>query len=90
MAIETNTYETPKQQTAANSGSATDTAQKVVDKGAEAYVKAEHVAGDAYEKAGQVAGEAYDKTTQKATETYEKAKHYSGENPGKTIYIFIN
>ncbi len=78
MAIETNTNEIPKEQTAADSASITATAQNILDKGTEAYGKAE-----------QVAGEAYDKTTQKVNETYEKAKSYSGENPGKTILIAL-
>jgi len=56
----------------------TATAQNVLDKGTEAYVKAE-----------QAVGEAYEKTTQKVNETYEKAKHYSDENPGKTILIAL-
>lgn len=76
MTIETNTYD--KEQTAADSASVTATAQNVIDKGAEAFVKAE-----------QVVGEAYDKTTQKVNETYEKAKSYSDENPGKTILIAL-
>jgi ElaB/YqjD/DUF883 family membrane-anchored ribosome-binding protein len=79
MAIETNKYEFSKQQTAADSGSVTaTTVQNILDKGTEAYGKAE-----------QVVGEAYDKTTQKVNETYEKAKSYSGENPGKTILIAL-
>jgi len=78
MTIETNTYETPKEQTAADSGSVTATAQNILDKGTDAYGKAE-----------QVVGEAYDKTTQKVNETYEKAKSYSDENPGKTILIAL-
>ena len=76
MAIETDTYETPKEQTAADPGSVTATAQNILDKGTEAYGKAE-----------QVVGEAYDKTTQKVNETLEKAKSYRDENPGKTILI---
>ena len=89
MAIETNKYENTKQQTAADSDSVTATAQNILDKGTEAYGKAEQVVGEAYGKAEQVVGEAYDKTTQKANETYEKAKSYSGENPGKTILIAL-
>lgn len=78
MTIETNTYDTPKEQTAADTDSATATAQKLLDKGTDAYGKAE-----------QVVGEAYDKTTQKVSQTYEKAKSYSDENPGKTILIAL-
>ncbi len=78
MANETNTYDIPNEQTAADSSSAAATAQNLLDKGTDAYGKAE-----------QVVGEAYDKTTQKVNETYEKAKSYSDENPGKTILIAL-
>ena len=78
MANETATYEMPKDQTAADSGSVTATAQNLLEKGTDAYGKAEQVVGDAYNK-----------TTQKVNETYEKAKSYSGENPGKTILIAL-
>ena len=89
MAIETNTYDIPKQQKAADADSVTATAQNILDKSTEAYGKAEQVVGEAYGKAEQAVGEAYDKTTQKVNETYEKAKIYSGENPGKTIFIAL-
>jgi ElaB/YqjD/DUF883 family membrane-anchored ribosome-binding protein len=89
MAIETKTYDTPPKATAADSGSVTATAQNIVDKGADAYEKAEQVVGEAYGKAEHVVGEVYDKTTQKVNETYEKAKSYSDENPGKTIFIAL-
>jgi ElaB/YqjD/DUF883 family membrane-anchored ribosome-binding protein len=75
MAIET-TYD--REQTAALSGNVTATAEDVMDKGTEAYAKAE-----------QAAGEAYDKTAHQVSETYERAKSYSGENPGKTILIAL-
>lgn len=78
MDNETNKYETFKQQTAADSDNVTATAQNILDKGTEAYGKAE-----------QAVGEAYDKTTQKVKETYEKAKSYSDENAGKTILIAL-
>jgi ElaB/YqjD/DUF883 family membrane-anchored ribosome-binding protein len=78
MANETNTFETFKQKTAADLDNATATAQSIVDKGSEAYGKAE-----------QVVGEAYDKTSQKVKETYEKAKSYSDENQGKTLLIAL-
>ena len=78
MDNETNKYETHKQQTAADSGSVTATAQNILGKGTEAYEKAEHAVG-----------EAYDKSTQKVKETYEKAKSYSNENPGNTILIAL-
>ncbi|MHB8122153.1 MAG: hypothetical protein ACYDG4_08365 [Desulfuromonadaceae bacterium] len=78
MENETDTYETFKQQTAADSDSITATAQNFLNKGTEAYGKAE-----------QAAGEAYDKTTQKVKETYEKARSYSSENPGMTILVAL-
>jgi len=70
-----NNHET---QTAEDSGSVTATAQNILDKGTEAYEKAE-----------QAVDEAYDKSTQKVKETYEKAKSYSNENPGNTILIAL-
>jgi ElaB/YqjD/DUF883 family membrane-anchored ribosome-binding protein len=78
MDNETKKYEPFKQQMAADSASITDTAQNVLDKGTEAYGKAE-----------QVVSEAYDKTTQKVKETFEKAKSYSDENQGKTILVAL-
>lgn len=71
-------FDTFKQQAATGSDSITVTAQNILDKGAEAYGKAE-----------QAAGEAYDKTTQKVKETYDKAKSYTDENPGKTVLIAL-
>ena len=76
MDNETNKFETHKQQTAADSGSVT--AQNILDKGTEAYAKAE-----------KAVGEAYDKSTQKVKESYEKAKSYSDKNPGNTILIAL-
>lgn len=78
MENETNIYETPNQQMAADFGSATAATQNLLNKGTEAYGKAE-----------QAVGEAYEKTTQKVKETYEKAKTYSTENPGKAILIAL-
>lgn len=77
MENETN-YDAFKQQTTTDSGSVTAKAQNILDKGTEAYGKAE-----------QAVGEAYDKTTQKVKETYEKAKTYSTENPGTTILVAL-
>lgn len=78
MENETNKYDTFKQHMAADSDTVTATAQNILDKGTEAYGKAE-----------QAVGEAYDKTAQKVKETYEKAKSYSDENPGKTILVAL-
>ena len=78
MDTDKNQYETPKQQTPGETGSAGATAQKILEQGAEAYGQAEQAVSDVYEK-----------TAQKVTETYEKAKSYSNENPGKTILIAL-
>ena len=78
MESQTNTYETFNQQMASDSGSVTATAQNILEKGTEAYGKAE-----------QAVGEVYEKTTQKVKETYEKAKSYSDENPGKTVLVAL-
>ena len=72
----TNTYETFNQAT--DSDNITATAQNILDKGSEAYGKAEQVVGDAYNK-----------TSQKVKETYEKAKSYTDENPGKTVLVAL-
>lgn len=71
-------FETYNQQTAADSGSVTATAQNILDKG-----------NGAYQKAEQAVSEAYDKSTQKVKETYNKAKNYSDKNPGNTILIAL-
>jgi ElaB/YqjD/DUF883 family membrane-anchored ribosome-binding protein len=78
MDTDKNQYETPKQQTPGETGSAGATAQKILEQGAEAYGQAEQAVSDVYEK-----------TAQKVTETYGKAKSYSNENPGKTILIAL-
>src|SRR5664280_2949316 len=57
-------------------GSASAAAQKVLDRGAEAYGQAEKVVSDVY-----------DKTAEALNKTYEQAKSYSTENPGKTLLI---
>lgn len=78
MDNETNKFETFKHQAVADTGSVTAKTQNLLDKGTEAYGKAE-----------QAVGEAYDKTSQKVKETYEKAKTYSTENPGTTILVAL-
>jgi len=70
--------ETTKQQTAAEPGSVGAAAQNILERGSEAYGKAEQTASDVYNK-----------TSQKVSETYEKAKKYSNENPGTTILIAL-
>ena len=78
MDIEKNKYETPKQQKVGEPGSASATAQSILDRGAEVYGQAEQAVSDVY-----------DKTAQAVSETYEQAKSYSNENPGKTILIAL-
>ncbi|MDZ7581702.1 MAG: hypothetical protein U5R30_14170 [Deltaproteobacteria bacterium] len=78
MDTDKNKHETPKQQTAGEPGSAGATAQKIVERGAEAYGQAEEVARDVYDKA-----------THKISATYTKAKDYSNENPGKAMIIAL-
>ena len=76
MDIEKNQYETPDQKMAGESGSASATAQKVLDRGAEVYGQAEKAVSDVY-----------DKTAQAVSKTYERAKSYSSENPGTTLLL---
>lgn len=78
MENETSKYDSFKQQTAADSGSAAAATQNLLNKGTEAYAKAEQAVGDAYEK-----------STQKVKETYEKAKTYGTEHPGTTILVAL-
>jgi ElaB/YqjD/DUF883 family membrane-anchored ribosome-binding protein len=88
MNIEKRTYETPTPQSGKETGSDTSTG-RIMDRGAEAYGKAEKTVSDAYDKASEKVGQAYDKTSEKVSETYEKAKDYSSENPGKAILIAL-
>jgi ElaB/YqjD/DUF883 family membrane-anchored ribosome-binding protein len=76
MDIEKNQYETPGQKMAGESGSASATAQKVLDRGAEVYGQAEKAVSDVY-----------DKTAQAVSKTYERAMSYSSENPGTTLLL---
>ena len=78
MDTDKNRYETPKQETAEEPGSAKAKAQSTLKHGVEAFEQAEQAVSDAYEK-----------TTKKVSETYEKAKSYGAENPGKTILIAL-
>ncbi|MGZ9159252.1 MAG: hypothetical protein ACXW36_10355, partial [Nitrospira sp.] len=64
------------QKMAGEPGSASAAAQKVLDRGAEAYGQAEKAVSDVY-----------DKTAEAVSKTYEQAKSYGSENPGKTILI---
>ena len=78
MEVEHSKYETPKQQTAGETGSAGAPAQTMMERGAEVYGQVEQAVSDVY-----------DKTAQTVSETYEQAKSYSTENPGKTILIAL-
>ena len=76
MDTEKNKYDSTSQKMAGEPGSASATAQKVMDRGAEVYGQAEKTVSDVY-----------DKTAEAVSKTYEQAKSYSKENPGKTILI---
>jgi ElaB/YqjD/DUF883 family membrane-anchored ribosome-binding protein len=76
MDIEKNKYETPNQQSAGEPGSASATAQRLLDRGAAVYGQAEQAVSDAY-----------DKTAHAVSKTYDQAKSYSSENPGKAMLI---
>ena len=75
MDIEKNKYETPTQQMG-EPGSASATAQSMLDRGAEVYGQAEQAVSDVYNK-----------TARAVSRTYERAKSYSSENPGTTLFI---
>ena len=72
MDVENNKYETPKQQMVGEPGSASATAQSILERGAEVYGQAEQAVSDVY-----------DKTAQAVSETYEQAKSYSSEKSGQ-------
>lgn len=78
MNTEQKKHEPWKEQAPGETGSTAASAEKILERGAEVYEKAE-----------QAVGEAYDKTAQRVGETYEQAKAYSSENPGKTILIAL-
>ena len=77
MDTEMNKYNTPSQKMAGD-GSAGAAAQKVVDRGVQAYGQAEKTVSDVYEK-----------TAEAASKTYEQVKSYSSENPGQTMLIAL-
>ena len=76
MDIEKNKTETPNQQMAGGPNSASATARKILDRGAEVYGQAE-----------QAVSGVYDKTAQAVSHTYERARSYSSENPGTTLLL---
>ena len=78
MDIEKHKYEATKQQIVGVPDKNGDTAQSILERGAEAYGQAE-----------KAVGEVYDKTAQAVGETYEQAKSYSRENPDKALLIAL-
>ena len=78
MDIEKNKYENPIQQKVGEPGSAINTDQSILDRGAKVYGQAEQAVSDVY-----------DKTAKAVSKTYEQAKSYSNENPGTTILIAL-
>jgi len=78
MDDEKSKYETTEEQRAGEPANAGSTDQNMLDRGVEAYGRAEKAVSDVY-----------DKTAEKVTESYEKIKSYSTENPGKTILIAL-
>ena len=78
MDIQKSKFETPKQEIVGEFGSDSASAQSILERGADAYGKAEQSVGDVYEKTAKVVGE-----------TYEQAKRYSRKNPDKAILIAL-
>jgi ElaB/YqjD/DUF883 family membrane-anchored ribosome-binding protein len=78
MDAENKKYNTLKQETVGEPGSASAGVQSTLKRGTEAYGQAKEAVSDVY-----------DKTAQAVSETYDKAKSYSSENPGKTILIAL-
>jgi ElaB/YqjD/DUF883 family membrane-anchored ribosome-binding protein len=76
MDVEQNKDDSTSQKMAGKPGSASAAAQKVLDRGADAYGHAEKAVRDVY-----------DKTAETVSKTYEQAKSYGSENPGTTILI---
>ena len=78
MDIEKDKYEATKQQIVGVPDKNGDTAQSILERGAEAYGQAE-----------KAVSEVYDKTAQAVGETYEQAKSYSKKNPDKALLIAL-
>jgi len=78
MEVKHKTHETPKQQTAENSGSNSAAEQSTQEHGAEVH-----------ERAQEAVSEGYDKTARTVSETYEQVKRYGSKNPGKTMLIAL-
>lgn len=79
MDIKKNKGESSKQEMAGEeSGSASATAQHLVESGTKAFGQAE-----------QAVSHLYDKTTQAVNDNYKKARRYSIKNPGKTILVSL-
>ena len=78
MNVEHNKRESPKQQLVGEPDSAGDTAQGMLERGAEVYEQAEQTVSDVYDQAART-----------VSETYEEAKTYSTENPFKTVLIAL-
>ena len=76
MDIENNKYEMPNQQRAGEPGSSSASAQRLLERGSEAYGQAEKAVSNVY-----------DKTVQAVSKTYERARSYSSENPGTTLLL---
>lgn len=78
MEVEHKKQETPKQQTAGETGRDSDTAQSTQEHGTE-------VPGQAQEAVSDV----YDKTARTVSKTYEHIKSYGSKNPGKTMLLAL-
>jgi len=78
MDAEKGEKETPQQKKAGEHDSENATAQSTAENGAK-------VQG----ATGETLNDAYDKTAQVVSDTYQQAKHYSSNNPGKTILFAL-
>ena len=78
MEVKHKKHDTPKQQTAEESGSDSAAEQSTQEHGAEVR-----------DQAQEAVSEVYDKTARTVSETYEQVKRYGSKNPGKTVLLAL-
>ncbi len=78
MEVKHKKHETPKQQTAEESGSDSAADQSTLEHGAEVLGQAQEAVSDVY-----------DKTARTVSQTYAHVKNYSSKNPGKTMILAL-
>jgi ElaB/YqjD/DUF883 family membrane-anchored ribosome-binding protein len=62
---------------------------ETMEKGKEAYEKAQQYGSEAYQKTSETLGQAYDKTAKAVGETYDQAMAYGRQNPALMTLIAL-